>query len=56
MKNKNKTTKKNPIKKWAEVGGGESGRDWEFGIHGCKLLPLEWTSNKFLLYSTGNYI
>ena len=29
--------------------------DWEFGIGRCKLLYLEWISNMFLLYSTGNY-
>uniref|UniRef100_A0A8D1C830 DUF1725 domain-containing protein n=1 Tax=Sus scrofa TaxID=9823 RepID=A0A8D1C830_PIG len=37
-------------------GGGESGMDWDFGVNRCKLLPLEWISNKILLYSTGNYI
>ena len=26
------------------------------GIWGYKLLPLEWISNKILLYSTENYI
>lgn len=30
--------------------------DREFGIGRCKLLHLEWISNKILLYSTGNYI
>ena len=30
--------------------------DWEFGISKCKLLHIEWTNNKVLLYSTGNYI
>ena len=30
--------------------------DWEFGVSGYKLLHLERISNKFLLYSTGNYI
>ena len=30
--------------------------DWEIGVSRCKLLHLEWTSNKVLLYSTGNYI
>ena len=37
-------------------GGGEGGRDWEFGIPRCKLLYIEWMNNKALLYSTGNYI
>lgn len=36
--------------------GGGSGMDCEFGISRCKLLGLEWMSNKILLYSTGNYI
>ena len=32
--------------------------NWEFGINKYKLLILyiEWTDNKVLLYSTGNYI
>ena len=37
-----------------EEGGG--GMDCEFGISKCKLLYIEWISNKVLLYSTGNYI
>ena len=37
-------------------GGGESGMDWKFGVNRCKLLHLEWISNKILLYSPGNYI
>ena len=36
------------------VGGG--GMDLEFGINRCKLLHVEWISNKVLLYSTRNYI
>ena len=36
--------------------GGGKGMDWEFGVHRCKLLPLEWISNEILLCSTGNYI
>ena len=35
---------------------GGSGMDWEFGVNRCKLLHLEWISNKVLLYSTENYI
>jgi len=37
-------------------GGGGSGWDWQFGINRCKLLSLEWISNRILLYSTGNYV
>ena len=37
-------------------GEGGSGMDWEVGVSRCKLLYLEWISNKVLLYSTGNYI
>ena len=38
--------------------GGEGwGRDGlEFRISRCQLLYIEWINNKFLLYSTGNYI
>ena len=36
-----------------EEGGG--GMDYEFGISKCKLLYIEWISNKVLFYSTGNY-
>ena len=32
------------------------GEDWELGVNGCKLLPLEWISNEILLCSTGNYV
>ena len=32
------------------------GKDWEFGISRCKLLHIEWVSNKVLLYSKRNYI
>ena len=40
---------------YQEEGGG-SGMDWETEVRRCKLLYLEWISNKALLYSTGNYI
>ena len=30
--------------------------DWETGISRYKLLYIGWINNKFLLYSTGNYI
>ena len=30
-------------------------KDWEFGVSGCKLLHIEWTTNKALLYNTWNY-
>ena len=36
--------------------GGESGRDGELGVNGCKLLLLEWISNEILLCSTGNSV
>ena len=35
-----------------EVGG----MDWESGVSRYKLLHIEWTDNKVLVYSTGNYI
>ena len=37
-----------------EGWGGGRGMDWEFGVGRCKLLHLEWITNKVLLYSTGN--
>ena len=37
------------------VEEGGSGLDGEFGVGRCKLLHLEWISNKTLLYTTGNY-
>ena len=37
-----------------EAGG--RGMDWKLGVGKCKLLHLEWKSNKVLMYSTGNYI
>ena len=39
-----------------QQGGEGSGVDWEFEVNRCKLLHLEWISNKALLYSMGNYI
>ena len=42
---------------WLPRGsGGRGGMDQEFGISRCKLLYIGWINNKFLLYSTGNYI
>ena len=35
---------------------GGSGMDGEFGVSRCKLLHLEWISNRVLLYSAGKYI
>ena len=32
------------------------GMGWEFKVGRCKLLYIGWVNNKFLLYSTGNYI
>ena len=40
----------------AKGKGGGSTRNWEFGVSRCKVLHLEWTSNKVLPYSTGNDI
>ena len=37
-------------------GGGEGGKDWEFGISRCKLVHRGWIKNNVLLYITGNYI
>ena len=34
--------------------GGE-GREWDLEVKRCKLPHLEWTDNKVLLDSTGNY-
>ena len=31
-------------------------KDWEFGVSGCKLLHIEWITNKALLYNIWNYI
>ena len=39
----------------AKEDGRENVMGWEFGIGRCKLLYLEWISNEFLLYSSGNY-
>ena len=41
---------------WLPRGRGRSGMDWKFGIGRCKLLHLEWISNKVLLCGTRNYI
>ena len=35
-----------------EVGG----KDWEFGVSGCKLVYIGWIKSKVLLYSTGYYV
>ena len=40
----------------AKGEGQGGGMEWEFGISRCKLVYIEWINNKFLLYSTGNYI
>ena len=34
---------------------GRQGSDWEFGVHRCKLLHLEWINNKVLMYTSGSY-
>ena len=36
-------------------GEGGSGRHWELGVNGCKLLLLEWIYNEILLCSIENY-
>ena len=36
-------------------GEGGSGMDWKFGVSRCKLLHLECTDNKVLLYTIRNY-
>ena len=41
------------VAKGERVGGGT---EWEFGVSRCKLLYIEWKSNRVLLYSTENYI
>ena len=38
------------------VWGVGEGWVWETGIGRCKVSYIEWINNKFLLYSTGNYI
>ena len=35
-------------------GEGREWVDWESGVNGYKLLPLEWISSEILLYSSGN--
>ena len=37
-------------------GVGGSGRDWELGFNGCKLLLFEWVYNDILLCSIENYV
>ena len=37
-------------------GGGGSGRDWELGVNGCKLLLMERIYNEILLCSTENCV
>jgi len=36
--------------------GSWGGMDGEFGVSRCRLLHLEWISNKVLLYGTGNCV
>ena len=40
----------------AKMGGSGRRKEWEFGISTGKLLYIELTNNKILLYSIGNYI
>ena len=37
-------------------GQGQGRKDWEFEISKYKLLYIKLINNKFLLYSTENYI
>ena len=39
----------------AKEEGFGGGMEWEAGVGRCKLLHIEWTNNKVLLYSKGNY-
>ena len=40
----------------AQWGERESGKDWELGVNGCKLLLLEWIYNEILLCSIENSV
>ena len=40
----------------AKGEGAGRGMEWEVGVSRCKLLYIEWISNKVLLYVTENYI
>ena len=35
---------------------GGTGRDWDYEVNTCKLLPLECVRNEILLYNPGNYV
>ena len=37
-------------------GGGRRRTDWECRVSRYKILCIEWTNNKIILYSTGSYI
>ena len=37
-------------------GAGREWDDWELGVNGSGLLPLEWISYGIWLCSTGNYV
>ena len=41
---------------FAKGKGHGGGMNWEIGIGRYKILYIEWTNNKVLLYRTGNYI
>ena len=51
-----KTDRLTDIEDRLAVAKGEWGREGQFGINKCKLLYIEWISNKVLLYRTGNYL
>ena len=47
------------LQNWCVVAKGEGeggGMDWEFGVHGSRLLPLEWMSNEILLCRAGKNV
>ena len=53
LQNRNRLIEKLLVSK-GERGGRSM--EWEVMVSRHKLLYLEWISNEFLLYSTGNYI
>ena len=47
--------KQNHRHKKQPAGCQVGGVGWEAGVGRLQLLYLEWTNNKVLMYSTGNY-
>ena len=56
LSTKQKQTHRHREQTCCQGGGRRGGMDWEFGISKCKLLYIEWITNKVLLYSTGSHI